>query len=164
MADYLDVDAVDGVAPEPAALQLALDQLHELVVQQVAVFMVRLVVEVDVPVAVFMVRLVVEVDVPEAVDVEIHLVVRAHAAGIDFEVGQGGEYVVYGGYGDAREPRIGHLLGDHVGAGMSELEHGVVDGEPLGSRLESLVLQEFLESECVRSGLGRFHNAKFPQK
>lgn len=82
------------------------------------------------------VLLIVEMAVVECVDVEVHLVVAAHPVVVDSQQGKLRENVVYRCHCHLGFALLADLFRYHVGAGMAEDYHCLVNGKPLWSCLE----------------------------
>ena len=81
--------------------------------------------------------LIIQVHVAETVDVEIHLVVAAHPASVNMDVGQLGQDVIHRGDCDLG-PGPEDLFGYHIRGRMAEAHHGFMDGKPLARRLQAV--------------------------
>ena len=146
MTDYLDVNPVNFIAFELAPLELALHQCEDIVVGYVHVF-----VEPGV----------VKVDMLGGIHVEEHLVAAAQTSGIYPYIRQSGQDVVDGCHSYGGFDVLVDEVCDHVGGGMAQSHHRVVDGKPLGRGFHACILEHGFELFSVGDMLaGFFHRDK----
>ncbi len=130
MAENLEVEAVHLVAPEPPLVQPLMNQPHQLLVDEIPVGVIDGVIEMG---------------MLEGVHIEIHLAVGTEPVGIKPEPRQPEEYVI-----DRSDRHLGiavfvYVSGHHVGTRMPELEHGLMDSQPLRGCLKVMVSEKRLE-------------------